>query len=220
MLLIFSSCHPQETIGDQTINKGKLHITTDTLSDNNKKLNYSIEIRYPKVNNDSWDHLQKYAMGFFIKNKSEFTSFTEGFRRSKEKKLTGDYRIMYQDDNLLSMLLETTWTVDGSSKILHHSHAVNWNLKEGIPILGNDYFIKKNSSPLVLARARKKIPESCDVSIRSLDLDFTFCEEGIHLKKLFLPKPAECYGIETVLAWKEIKDLLTENGKKFLSIEG
>jgi hypothetical protein len=210
IFLIFISCHPKETVDDLTINKKKLHITTDTLSESNRKLNYSIEINYPKVNSDSWDHLQK----------SEFTVFIKDFSKSNKRNLTGNYDILYQDDNLLSMLLETEWAVPGTSRILHYSHPVNWNLKEGVPILGNDYFIKKNSTPRIIALAKEKMPENCDINIKTFDLDFTFCEEGIHLKKLFMFNPPECYDVGAVLEWKEIEDLLTDNGKKFLVNQG
>ena len=214
IFLILLSCHPQETVEDLTINKGKLRITTDTLSENDRKLNYSIEISYPKVNNDAWGHLQKYAMTFFAQNKSEFTTFIKDFKRSSERTLTGDYEILYQDDNLLSMLLETEWAVPGTSRILHHSQAVNWNLKEGVPILGNDYFIKKNSTSRILALAKEKIPESCDINIENFD--FTFSKKGIHLEKIFMSNPPECYGVEIILEWKEMEGILTNNGKKFL----
>lgn len=220
ILLVFLGCYPQVTVEDLTINKEKLHITTDTVSESNQKMNYTIEINYPKVNDDSWAHLQKYAMGFFTQNKSEFTTFIKDFRASNERSLIGKYRILYQDDHLLSMLLETEWAVPGTSRILHHSHTVNWNLKEDVPILGNDYFIKENSTPQILALAKEKIPESCDINIKTFDFDFTFCEEGIHLKKLFLSNPPECYGLETVLEWKEMEDILTKNGKKFLVNQG
>jgi hypothetical protein len=220
VFLIFLGCHPKETVEDFTINKEKLHITTDTLSESHQRFNYSIEISYPKVNNDSWDPLQKYAMDFFMQNKSEFTSFTADWKMSKKKTLVGDYHILYQDDHLLSMLLETTWIVHGTSKVLYYSHAVNWNLKEDIPVLGNNYFIKKDSTHRILSLAKEKISGSCGINIKNFDSNFTFCKKGIHLKKKYGSSFPECYSIETVLEWKEIEDLLTDNGKKFLVNQG
>ncbi|MGK0389786.1 MAG: hypothetical protein ACI94Y_002531, partial [Maribacter sp.] len=132
----------------------------------------------------------------------------------------GDYHILYQDDHLLSMLLETTWIVHGTSKVLYYSHAVNWNLKEGIPVLGNNYFIKKDSTHRILSLAKEKISGSCGINIKNFDSNFTFCKKGIHLKKKYGSSFPECYSIETVLEWKEIEDLLTDNGKKFLVNQG
>lgn len=131
---------------------GYSELTTKQIKENNKKLHYEIEARYPQlegVNNLNFDKFNQAARGLVQKQVTGFKKNLEAPQREGEElppeEITAstigiDYVVSLLQDDLASVRFDTASYYNGAAHPNTETEVLNFDLKNGKPVKLSDLF--------------------------------------------------------------------------------